>query len=83
MILPITLTAIGKFVHNKRMKQRIVITVSFIFLILATVERFELSAYGLEDRYSSAELYRHNSMDIGLEPTTSAMGGSLAICANP
>lgn len=66
-----TLTAVGKFVHNKRMKQRIVITVSLIFLILATVERFELSTYGLEDRYSSAELYRHNNMDVRLEPTAS------------
>lgn len=40
-----------------------VITVSLIFLILATVERFELSTYGLEDRYSSAELYRHNGAE--------------------
>ena len=51
--------------------------------MVATVERFELSTYGLEDRYSSAELYRHNGMDVGLEPTASAMGGALAICANP
>ena len=52
-------------------------------MYLAAVERFELSTYGLEDRYSSTELYRHNSMDVRLEPTASAMGCALAICANP
>lgn len=32
-------------------------------MYLAAVERFELSTYGLEDRYSSTELYRHNGAD--------------------
>ena len=38
--------------------------------------RFELTTYGLEDRYSSAELYRHN----GAESRIRTHGGFHLVC---